>query len=83
MKLFQPIHLLVLLIPLLGALATLFWIWMIVECLRRKDLDESLRIRWAVTIALTYVFGAIAYFCWSRFLREPAGVGVAEKPDLK
>jgi hypothetical protein len=81
MKLFQPLHLLVLLIPLVGALATLFWVWMIIECVRRDDFEEKLRLPWLIAIVLTYVFGAFAYLCWTRFFAG-AGQGRRGEPEV-
>ena len=50
-----------LLIILAGLLATVFWIWALVDCVQnRASLGEKWLI-WLVVIAVTHVLGAILY----------------------
>ncbi|HEY8021834.1 MAG TPA: PLDc N-terminal domain-containing protein [Thermoanaerobaculia bacterium] len=67
--LFQPLHLFMLAFLAIGGLGTLFWIWMLVECLQDPALDKRAKILWAVGIAVTHVVGAAVYFFWCRSRR--------------
>jgi hypothetical protein len=53
-------------IVVLGGLATLFWLWMLVECLTREPPEGATRVGWALGIALTHVLGASLYFLHRR-----------------
>jgi hypothetical protein len=50
------------------AAGTIFWIWALVDVLRRPD--ESLRsgsqVLWTLVIALTHTLGAAAYVLFAR-----------------
>jgi len=50
----------------LGVPATLFWIWMLVECLTKEPPESATRLGWAGVIAFTYAFGAVLYFLFRR-----------------
>ena len=60
---------LVLLVPffVLGVLGTVFWIWMLVECLTREPASGNDKVVWVLVIALTHWVGAAIYF----FVRRP------------
>lgn len=62
---------LVILLALL--LATVFWIWMLVDCATSKKLDGTNRIVWAIIICLASYLGAILYFCIVRSRRGNSG----------
>jgi Phospholipase_D-nuclease N-terminal len=47
---------------LLGLLATVFWIWMLVDCLQNPALVGTEKIVWVLVIILLHVLGAIIYF---------------------
>ena len=48
------------LIPLvLGVLGTVFWIWMLVECLTKESSEGNDKIIWALVILLTHFLGAL------------------------
>ncbi|HSC21990.1 MAG TPA: PLD nuclease N-terminal domain-containing protein [Solirubrobacterales bacterium] len=47
-----------------GGLGSLFWIWMLVDCLR--SLEGAARVRWALLIAFTHWLGAGIYFLFGR-----------------
>ncbi len=49
-----------------GAVAFVFWLWMLIECLRRKDLSDGEKIAWTVVIVLVSCLGSIIYFFASR-----------------
>lgn len=51
------------LIPLLlGVLGTVFWIWMLVECLTKESSEGNDKIIWALVILLTHFLGAFIYY---------------------
>ena len=51
------------LIPLvLGVLGTVFWIWMLVECLTKESSEGNDKIIWALVILLTHFLGALIYY---------------------
>jgi hypothetical protein len=54
----------------LGGVATLFWLWMLVDCLTKEPRESTTRVGWAVSIALTHALGAFAYLV----LRRPQRV---------
>ena len=49
-----------------GGLGSLFWIWMLVDCLQSRTLKKAVRMRWAVVIAVTHWLGAGIYFVWGK-----------------
>jgi hypothetical protein len=53
---------LVLFVALLGLLGTLFWIWMLVDCVRKEPTEGNDRIVWVLIIVLLHLLGAIVYF---------------------
>jgi hypothetical protein len=58
--------LLILLIGSFGILSTLFWVWMIIDCIRNDRLGGTEKIIWAVVIALTHFIGALIYFFFGK-----------------
>lgn len=46
----------------LFVLAMVFWIWMIVDCAKRKFKESSEKIIWIVLIAILGVIAAIIYY---------------------
>ncbi len=52
----------------LAVIGTLFWVWMLVDCLTNEPAeDNNEKIVWVVVIALTHWLGAALYF----FIRRP------------
>ncbi len=49
---------------LLVGVATVFWIWMLVDCAKR--VDDPNRLVWIIIIALTHTVGAVLYFVVQR-----------------
>ncbi|GER88276.1 hypothetical protein KDW_24380 [Dictyobacter vulcani] len=47
---------------LVGILATIFWIWMLVDCLKNEPSEGNDKILWVLVIILTHGVGAIIYF---------------------
>ena len=54
---------------------TVFWIWALVDVLRRpgETLQRGSQVSWALVIALTHTLGAAAYVLFGR----PRGAGMA------
>jgi len=69
-----PELVLILLCVAAGIAATVFWIWMLVECIM-KEPEGNERIAWAVVITITHLVGAVVYFLVRRPKRmQAAGV---------
>jgi len=47
---------------LLGVLGTIFWVWMLVECLTKESSEGNDKLIWALVIVLTNVVGAAIYY---------------------
>jgi uncharacterized BrkB/YihY/UPF0761 family membrane protein len=52
---------------LLGILASVFWVWMLVDCAMREPSQGNDKIVWVIVILLTHFLGALIYF----FVRRP------------
>jgi hypothetical protein len=50
-----------------GILATVFWIWMLVDCATKERSEGNDKLVWILVIALTHWLGALIYF----FARRP------------
>ncbi len=55
-----------LLLPL-ALLATVFWIWMLVDCATRENGQNNEKLVWVLIILFAHFLGAILYF----FARRP------------
>jgi hypothetical protein len=53
---------LILVICSFGILSTIFWIWMLVDCIKNESIGGTEKICWTVAIALTHFLGALIYF---------------------
>ena len=49
-------------ISLLGLLSFIFWIWMLIDCIRNKRLSSNQRVVWVLVIVFLYALGALIYF---------------------
>ncbi len=56
-----------LLIAALGFAMTIFWLWMLVDCLMHEPSQGNDKLIWALVILLTNWIGALVYF----FVRRP------------
>ena len=54
--------LMMLLIVVIGALLFAFWIWMIIDCAKRKFRNETDKVVWILVIVLLSVLGAAIYY---------------------
>jgi hypothetical protein len=58
-----------LLLICLGALAFVFWIWMLVHAITNKGLGDGEKIAWVLIILFLHFLGALIYF----FVGRPKG----------
>lgn len=56
------IVLLFFLIAIIAILTTILWIWMIVDCAKRKFKNENDKIVWILVIVLAGLIGSIIYY---------------------
>ena len=47
---------------ILGALATIFWIWMLIDCATNASIDGTQKIIWILVILFLHFLGALIYF---------------------
>lgn len=47
-------------------LSTAFWIWMLMDCIRRISGGDNRQMGWLIVVALTHGIGALVYFCFGR-----------------
>ncbi len=46
----------------LALLATIFWVWMIVDCAVNEPSNRVDKIVWIIVIVFTHLLGALVYF---------------------
>jgi Phospholipase_D-nuclease N-terminal len=61
---FDLIIILLTIIPFLGA--NIFWIWMLVDSVTNKRLEQDQRIPWVLVVIFTHIVGAVLYFFFGR-----------------
>jgi hypothetical protein len=49
------------LVILIGLAAFAFWVWALVDAIRNRALDDTMRIVWVVVIVVTQFLGALLY----------------------
>ena len=47
-------------------LTTVFWLWMLADCVKKKSFSRTQKIVWFLVIFFTHLIGAIAYFIFGR-----------------
>ncbi len=62
--------LVVVLMFVIGILALIFWIFMLIDCVKRKFSNETDKVVWVLIIALLGIIGALVYYF---VLRLPHG----------
>jgi hypothetical protein len=50
----------------LVVLAFVFWIWMLVDCIKNTRLTDNERIVWVLVIVFVHAIGALIYFLAGR-----------------
>jgi hypothetical protein len=48
--------------PLLGILYFIFWLWMLIDCLKNQRLDGTEKLIWVLVIFFLHVLGPLLYF---------------------
>ena len=56
----------VLLLVLGGIHAVIFWIWMLIGCIRNNGLSSNERLIWVLVILFLNVLGAVLYYFFGR-----------------
>ena len=59
-------------IDVFSLLTTVFWVWMLVDCLFNKQARGGNKVFWFLFILFTHFFGAIIYFFMKCTMRNPA-----------
>jgi len=49
---------------------TVFWIWMLVDCLRREPPDSMEKLTWTLVILLGTIVGAVIYYVIRKLPRD-------------
>ena len=57
-------------LALLGIAALVFWIWMLVDCMRREPPESLEKLTWALVILLGTIVGAIVYYVIRKLPRD-------------
>ena len=68
----------------LGVLTTIFWIWMLVDCVTNKTLRDNQKIGWIIVILFTHLLGAIIYYFVvrsPRLVQEREGYQTYQQPQ--
>lgn len=60
--LFSIVPFVILFVIAVSILGTIFWIWMLVDCVMNKQISDMQKALWAVLIIFTHFIGALIYF---------------------
>jgi hypothetical protein len=52
----------------------IFWVWVLIDCLKMETDEGNKRLIWAIVIVLTYIIGAFLYYVFRRPKRIPVGI---------
>jgi len=52
----------VLVLIVLAILTTIFWIWMLIDCLTNNYVNPDNKLLWVILIFFTHIVGALVYF---------------------
>lgn len=50
-----------------AVLATVFWVWMLIDCATKEPSEGNDKVVWLLVILLTHIVGALIYY----FVRRP------------
>jgi Phospholipase_D-nuclease N-terminal len=56
----------------IAVLATIFWIWVLVDCLTKESSEGNDKVAWAIFILAVPPIGALIYYFVRRPVRERA-----------
>ena len=59
-------------LSLFAIAALIFWIWMLVDCMRREPSESLEKLTWALVILLGTVIGALVYYVIRKLPRDRA-----------
>ena len=51
---------------IVGIVTTIFWLWMLIDCITNAALNGTEKIVWLLVIILTHIIGAVLYFFLGR-----------------
>ncbi len=57
-------------LALLGTAALVFWIWMLIDCMRREPPESLEKLTWALVILLGTIVGALVYYVIRKLPRD-------------
>ena len=60
---------------LLGALLFVFWVWMLIDCLKRDFKKDYEKIVWILVMIFLHILGAIVYYFVVKVADKNAGKG--------
>ena len=60
------------LLALLGVAAFVFWIWMLIDCMKREPPESLEKLTWALVILLGSIIGAVIYYVVRKLPRDRA-----------
>lgn len=62
----QPLLGFFLISGIIGLLTTIFWIWMIIDCIGNRALTGTSKIVWLLVVIFLHFIGALLYFFLGR-----------------
>lgn len=57
----------------IAIIATIFWGWVLIDCLKKEPAESNDKVAWVLVILLVPVLGALAYY----FIRRPERIKAA------
>ena len=57
-------------LALFGIAALVFWIWMLIDCMRREPPESLEKLTWALVILLGTIVGALVYYIIRKLPRD-------------
>lgn len=51
---------------IIALIASVFWIWMLIDALTNTALDPTMKVVWALVIFFLHILGALVYFFVAR-----------------
>jgi hypothetical protein len=54
----------------LALLATVFWIWMLIDAIQNKGLTDGEKVAWVLVVVFLHIIGALLYFFIGRSKRN-------------
>ena len=51
---------------LIGIITTIFWLWMLIDCITNTAINGTEKIIWVLVVIFTHFIGALLYFFIAR-----------------